>query len=332
MKAMFMTETGGPEVLKLQEITQPSIERDTDMLVRIRAAALNPVDAKQRVRGTWYPSDPPQILGIDGAGIVENTGKAITDFKPGDEVFFAAGGMGKTPGNYAEFNVIDGRFAARKPSSVSFEEAAAVPCASITAWESLFDHGSLQQEQRALIHAGAGGVGHAAIQLAKAKGALVCTTVSTDEKAEFVRNLGADKIIRYRDEDFAQEVLDWTKGAGVDVALDLVGGETFFKTFSCVRFYGTVVATLHPDPNATDWTEARLRNLRIAWELMLTPMYYDLVDIQAHHREILDQCADLMKEGKLKMHISKTFPLEKAVDAHRTIEEGHTTGKIVLSF
>ncbi|MCK4925612.1 MAG: alcohol dehydrogenase catalytic domain-containing protein, partial [Spirochaetes bacterium] len=109
MKAMFMTETGGPEVLKLQEITQPSIERDTDMLVRIRAAALNPVDAKQRVRGTWYPSDPPQILGIDGAGIVENTGKAITDFKPGDEVFFAAGGMGKTPGNYAEFNVIDGR-------------------------------------------------------------------------------------------------------------------------------------------------------------------------------------------------------------------------------
>ena len=332
MKAMFMTETGGPEVLKLQEITQLSIERDTDMLVRIRAAALNPVDAKQRVRGTWYPSDPPQILGIDGAGIVENTGKAITDFKPGDEVFFAAGGMGKTPGNYAEFNVIDGRFAARKPSSVSFEEAAAVPCASITAWESLFDHGSLQQGQRALIHAGAGGVGHAAIQLAKAKGALVCTTVSTDEKAEFVRNLGADKIIRYRDEDFAQEVLDWTKGAGVDVALDLVGGETFFKTFSCVRFYGTVVATLRPDPNATDWTEARLRNLRIAWELMLTPMYYDLVETQAHHREILDQCADLMKEGKLKMHISKTFPLEKAVDAHRTIEEGHTTGKIVLSF
>jgi len=127
------------------------------------------------------------------------------------------------------------------------------------------------------------------------------------------------------------EVLDWTEGAGVDVALDLVGGETFFKTFSCVRFYGTVVATLRPDPNTTDWTEARLRNLRIAWELMLTPMYYDLVDVQAHHREILEQCADLMEKKKLKMHITKTFPLERAADAHRAIEEGHTTGKIVLS-
>jgi NADPH2:quinone reductase len=331
MKAMVMTEVGGAEVLKLQEIPQPSIERETDVLVRVKASALNPVDAKQRTRGTWYPSDPPQILGIDGSGIVEATGKAIKDFKPGDEVFFAAGGMGKSPGNNAQFNVIDGRFAARKPSSVSFEEAAAVPCAAITAWESLFDHGNLQQGQRALIHAGAGGVGHAAIQLAKAKGALVCTTVSTDEKADFVRGLGADKIIRYRDEDFVGEVLDWTEGAGVDVALDLVGGETFFKTFSCVRFYGTVVATLRPDPNATDWTEARLRNLHIAWELMLTPMYYDLLDTQAHHREILEQCADLMDKGKLRMHISETFPLEKAVDAHRAIEKGHMTGKIVLS-
>ena len=331
MKAMVMTEVGGAEVLKLQEVPQPSIERETDMLIHVKASALNPVDAKQRTRGTWYPSDPPQILGIDGAGIVEATGGAIKDFKPGDVVFFAAGGMGKSPGNYAQFNVIDGRFAARKPSSVLFEEAATVPCAAITAWESLFDHGSLQKGQRALVHAGAGGVGHAAIQLAKAKGALVCTTVSSDEKAEFVKSLGADKIIRYRDEDFAQEVLDWTDGKGVDVVLDLVGGETFFKNFSCTRFYGTVVATLRPDPNATDWTEARLRNLRIAWELMLTPMYYDLEDTQAHHRKILEECADLMEKGKFKMHVSQTFPLERAADAHRAIEQGHTTGKIVLT-
>ena len=331
MKAVVMTDVGGAEVLKLQDVPQPSIEHATDMLVRVKASAINPVDAKQRTRGTWYPSDPPQILGIDAAGVVEATGNAIKDFKPGDEVFYAAGGMGKSPGNNAQFNVIDGRFAARKPPSVSFEEAAAVPCASITAWESLFDHGRLGKGQKALVHAGAGGVGHAAIQLAKAKGALVCTTVSSDEKAEFVKKLGADKIIRYSDEDFVQEVLDWTGGAGVDVVLDLVGGETFFKNFSCTRFYGTVVATLSLDSNAADWAEARLRNLRIACELMLTPMYYDLVDTQMHHRKILEECADLMEKGKLNMQVSQTFPLENAADAHRAIEQGHTTGKLVLT-
>ena len=331
MKAMVMTKVGGAEVLELREVPRPSIERETDVLVRVKASAINPVDAKQRTRGTWYPSEPPQILGIDGAGVVEEVGKAIKEFKPGDEVFYAAGGMGKTPGNNAEFNVIDGRFAATKPPAVTFAEAAAVPCAAITAWESLFDHGGLEEGQKVLVHAGAGGVGHAAIQLAKAKGVRVCTTVSSDEKARFVKDLGADKVVRYRDEDFVQEVLDWTDGAGVDVVLDLVGGETLFKSLSCTRFYGTVVAILSPGSADADWTEARLRNLRIAWELMLTPMYYDIEDVQAHHRDILNYLAAMMEKGTLKMHISNTFPLEKAADAHRAIEQGHTMGKIVLT-
>ena len=331
MKAMVMTKVGGAEVLELQEVPRPSIERETDILVRVKASAINPVDAKQRTRGTWYPSEPPQILGIDGAGVIEEVGKAIKEFKPGDEVFYAAGGMGKTPGNNAEFNVIDGRFAARKPPAVTFAEAAAVPCAAITAWESLFDHGGLEKGHKVLIHAGAGGVGHAAIQLAKAKGVRVCTTVSSDEKARFVKDLGADKVVRYRDEDFVQEVLGWTDGDGVDVVLDLVGGETLFKSLSCTRFYGTVVAVLSPGSAAADWTEARLRNLRIAWELMLTPMYYDIEDVQAHHRDILNYLAAMMEKGTLKMHISNTFPLEKAADAHRAIEQGHTMGKIVLT-
>ena len=331
MKAVMMTAAGGPEVLQVRDVLKPAVQRKTDMLVRVRAAGLNPVDAKQRVRGTWYPSEPPQILGLDGAGVVEETGHAITDFKPGDEVFYAAGGMGKTPGNYAEYNVIDGRFAAKKPASVSFEEAAAVSCAAITAWESLFDHGGLQKGQRVLIHAGAGGVGHLAIQIAKEHGVKVCTTVSTGDKARFVEELGADRVIRYRDEDFVQAVLDWTGGQGVNVVVDLVGGETFFRNFACTAFYGTVVATLRPDPGVADWTEARLRNLRIAWELMLSPMYYDLIDVQRHHREILERCAALMDKGKLRVHVDRTFPLEKSAEAHRAIEEGHTMGKIVLT-
>jgi NADPH2:quinone reductase len=331
MKAVLMTAIGGPEVLKVQDVPKPSFRRDTDILVRVRAAGLNPVDAKQRMRGTWYPSDPPQILGLDGAGIVEETGAAITEFKPGDEVLYAAGGMGKAPGNYAEYIVIDGRFAARKPAPVSFQEAAALPCAAITAWESLFDHGALQEGQCVLVHAGAGGVGHLAIQLAKARGVSVCTTVSTDDKARFVEELGADRVIRYREEDFVQAVLDWTDGRGVNVVLDLVGGETFFRNFACTAFYGTVVATLRPDPSVADWTEARLRNLRIAWELMLSPMYYGLVDAQLHHRHILEQCVSMMEQGTLRVHVDRTFSLEEAAEAHRTLEQWHNTGKLVLT-
>jgi NADPH2:quinone reductase len=330
MKAVMMTAVGGPEVLEPRDLPKPPVQRDTDMLVRIRAAGLNPVDAKQRYRGTWYPGDLPQILGIDGAGIVEETGSAITDFKRGDSVFFAAGGMGKQPGNYAEYNCIDGRFAARKPASIGFEAAAAVPCAAITAWESLFDHGKLGEGQRVLVHAGAGGVGHIAIQLAVSMGAKVCTTVSTDEKARFVKSLGAERVIRYREEDFVQAALDWSEGRGVDVVLDLIGGETFFRNFSCTAFYGTVVATLSISPEHTDWSVARLRNLRIAWELMLSPMYFDLIDVQLHHRDILERCARLMEERTLRIHVEKTFPLEKAADAQRAIEEGHAMGKIVL--
>jgi NADPH2:quinone reductase len=330
MRAVLMKDTGGPEVLNLEEVPAPELKRDTDMLVRIRAAGLNPVDAKQRVRGTWYPSEPPQILGLDGAGVVEQVGSAVTEYKPGDEVLFAEGGMGKSPGNYAEYNVVDGRFAARKPAPISFEEAAALPCAAVTAWESLFDHGGLEEGGRVLVHAGAGGVGHLAIQLAKSRGARVCTTVSTDEKARFVEDLGADRVIRYREEDFVQAVLDWTDGSGVEVVLDLVGGETFFRSFGCTAFYGTVVAVLRPDPNLTDWTEARLRNLRVAWELMLSPMYYGLTDVQRHHRDILERCASMMEEGSLRVHVDQTFPLERAADAHRMLEEWHTTGKIVL--
>jgi NADPH2:quinone reductase len=331
MKAVVMTASGGPEVLRVQDVPRPAVRRETDMLVRVRAAGLNPVDAKQRMRGTWYPSDPPQILGLDGAGVVEETGGGVTDFKPGDEVFYAAGGMGKAPGNYAEYIVVDGRFAARKPASISFQEAAAIPCAGITAWESLFDHGALQEGQHALVQAGAGGVGHLAIQLAKARGVSVCTTVSTDEKARFVEELGADRAIRYRDEDFVQAVLDWTGGRGVNAVLDLVGGETFFKNFACTALYGTVVATLRPDPEFADWNEARLRNLRIAWELMLSPMYYDLVDAQLHHRSILEQCASMMEQGTLRVHVEKTFPLDQAADAHRELEQWHNKGKLVLT-
>ena len=228
-----------------------------------------------------------------------------------------------------ELLVVDERFVARKPASVSFAEAAAAPLVLITAWEALYERGRLQPGEKVLIHAGAGGVGHVAIQLAKLKGADVCTTVSSQEKANFVKELGADEVIFYKQTDFVQAALNWTNGEGVDLAFDTVGGETFHQTFPAVRVYGDIVTILEPDAN-TVWKAARQRNLRIGFELMLTPMLQGIVDAQKHHADILEQCATWIDEGKLKIHVSQTFPLEKAVRAHQLLETGSVTGKIVL--
>jgi NADPH2:quinone reductase len=187
VKAVLMTAAGGPDVLKIDQVPDPTIQGKTEILVRLRAAGVNPIDTKLRQRGTFYPDRMPAILGCDGAGVVEAVGSAVRKFQPGDEVYFCNGGIGGHPGNYAEWAIVDEAFVARKPKSLSFVEAAAAPLVLITAWEALYDRAQLQAGQRALIHAGVGGVGHVAVQLAKLQGAAVSTTVSTPEKADFVR-------------------------------------------------------------------------------------------------------------------------------------------------
>ncbi len=326
-----MTAPGNSEVLQLQEVPNPKIEKDTEILVRLRAAGINPIDTKLRKGGTFYPNQMPAILGCDGAGIIEAVGANVQKFQVGDEVYFCQGGLGAKTGNYAELVVVDERFVARKPASISFAEAAAAPLVLITAWEALYDRGRLEAGRKVLIHAGAGGVGHVAIQLAKLQGADVCTTVGSEEKAEFVRNLGADYPILYKQTDFVQATLDWTKGEGVDLAFDTVGGDIFTQTFPAVMVYGDIVTILEPD-SSTNWKVARNRNLRISLELMLTPMAEGMVSAQQDQAKILEQCAGLIDEGKLKIHLSKTFPLEAASEAHRLLEVGSTTGKIALIF
>lgn len=221
------------------------------------------------------------------------------------------------------------RFVARKPSSISFVEAAAAPLVLITAWEALCDRGRLEAGQHVLIHAGAGGVGHVAIQLAKLKGASVCTTVSTEQKADFAHCLGADKAILYKQVDFVEAVLEWTNGEGVELAFDTVGGSTFAQTFPAVQIGGDLVTILEPDAS-TNWKVARNRNLRVSFELMLTPMLQDLVDLQQHQAHILSECARLIDAGQLKIHVSQVFPLAEAETAHRLLESGSVTGKLVL--
>jgi len=326
-----MTEVGTPQVLQLQEVPQPTIQTDSEILVRLKAAGVNPIDTKLRRRGLLYPDQMPAILGCDGAGVVEAVGAGVQEFRVGDQVYFCAGGLGKSgTGNYAQWAVVEERFVAHKPTSVSFAEAAAAPLVLITAWEALYDRGGLTEGQKVLIQAGAGGVGHVAIQLAKIKGAQICTTVSSQEKARLVRSLGAEYPILYQKTDFVQAVLDWSGGEGVDLAFDTVGGKVFYDTCKAVRVYGDIVTILEPDSAQGNLKIARQRNLRISLELMLTPMLQGLVAAQQHQGSILKQCASSIDQGKLKIHLSQTYSLQDAAVAHEAIETGSTTGKIAL--
>lgn len=322
---MLMIRPGDP--LVLSEVPKPGFG-PRDLLVRLHAAGVNPVDAKLRKRGTYYPERLPCILGLDGAGVVESAGSGVERFKVGDEVFFLNGGIGGEPGNYAEYAVVSEDFVAEKPPSISMAEAAAIPLVFITAWESLFDRAGLAPNQTVLIHAGAGGVGHVAVQIAKYSGAKVAATVSSPEKAAFVESLGADLAIDYKAGDFVEKMLDWTEGNGADVVLDTVGGEVFCRSFEAVRFYGKVVTLL--DPSCPSMKEARTRNLGIVYELMLTPLIYDLHANRLAQRAMLDAASEMIAEGKLKIAVEKIFPLEDANAAHDMIETGHTRGKLVL--
>jgi NADPH:quinone reductase len=331
MKAIVMTKPGNPDVLQLVEVAHPQIEKPTQVLIKLYAAGINPIDTKLRQRGTILPPQIPAILGCDGAGIIENIGSAVTNFNIGDEVYFCYGGLGAKPGNYAEYIVVEQNFISLKPKNLNFIESAAVPLVVITAWEALYDRGRLEAGRKVLIHAGAGGVGHVAIQLAKLKGAEVCTTVSTPEKADFVRSLGADHVILYKQENFVESVLNWTNGEGVDLAFDTIGGDILTQTFPAVQMYGDVVTILQPDVN-TNWKVARDKNLRISLELMLTPLVKpELVEARKHQAQILKETARLIENGNFKVHVNQVFPLEQAKLAHELLETGNMTGKIVLS-
>ncbi|MBV5274287.1 MAG: zinc-dependent alcohol dehydrogenase family protein [Lamprocystis purpurea] len=330
MKVIEMRETGGPAVLELTERPRPELTTPTEILVRLVAAGINPVDTKIRARGPLLPDGLPAVLGCDGSGVVEAVGAEVTRFKVGDEVWFCHGGLGGPVGNYADYICLDNQFAQAKPRGISFVEAAAAPLVLLTAWEALADRAGLLPDQTVLIHAGAGGVGHVAIQLARAAGARVCTTVSSPEKADFAHALGAEYCINYREENLLEAVMDWTGGRGVDIALDTVGPACFRASIPAMAAYGNLVTILDPGPDL-DLKEARNRNLRISLELMLTPQLRDLPRARAHQGEILRRCGKMIDTGELRIHVSQTFPLAQVQEAHRLIEDGHVTGKLALT-
>ncbi|MEW8507381.1 MAG: zinc-dependent alcohol dehydrogenase family protein [Candidatus Thiodiazotropha sp.] len=329
MKAVLMRETGGPEVLTVEEVDTPEIVSTSQVKVRIEAAGVNPVDGKLRARGVFLADGLPAILGCDAAGVVVDTGSEVTQFRPGDEVWYCNGGLGGLNGNYAEYAVVEESSCCKKPVSIDFAHAAAAPLVLITAWEALFGRARLTDEKTLLVHAGAGGVGHVAIQLAKQAGARVLTTVSTPEKKAFVSALGADEAINYRERDFVDEVMRLTDGAGADVVLDTVGGEIFQASINATAHYGDLVTLLDPGPQV-EWKEARNRNLRIGFTLMLVPMLRHLPQARANQVAILRDCAEMIDSGSLRIHVGDSFNLEQAITAHKLIEQGRMQGKLVL--
>jgi NADPH2:quinone reductase len=329
MKAMLMTAVGPADALQLADIPEP-VPGVRHLKVRLRAAGINPVDTKIRRNGLFYPdAQLPAVLGCDGAGEVVEVGPQASRFKVGDKVWFCHGGLGREQGNYAEFTTIDERWADRMPATTGYTEAAAGPLVLITAWGALYDRGRLQAGQTVLIHAGAGGVGHVAIQLAKLRGARVIATAGSPDGLRLCRQWGADEAIDYRTQDFVAEVNRLTGGKGADLSFDTVGPEVFARSVECTAHFGDIVTLL--DIGDSPLKEARMRNLRIGYELMLTPMLRDLEDARAHHVEILEQCGRWIDEGKLKLHVGRAFTLDQAAEAHRLIETGHMVGKAVLS-
>ncbi|MDX1334649.1 MAG: zinc-dependent alcohol dehydrogenase family protein [Gammaproteobacteria bacterium] len=330
MKAVVMTGPGAPEVLQLTDLPEPEITDPGQVKVRLHAAGINPIDTKLRSRGVFFDNAYPAVLGCDGAGEIVEVGNAVTDFAPGDRVWFCHGGLGREQGNYAEFTVIPADEVAAMPESLDYVQAAAAPLVLITAWEGLYERARIKAGQDVLIHAGAGGVGHVAIQLAGLRGVRVITTVGSEEKAELVRGLGADEVILYREQDLVEAVNTLTDGRGADVVFDTVGGDVFRQSIGATAHYGDLVTLLDPGSDV-DWKEARNRNLRIGFELMLTPMLRDLPRARSNHLDILNACASLFDAGQLDIHVSEVLSLDQAALAHRQIEAGHTTGKRVLS-
>ncbi|MEU8030048.1 NADP-dependent oxidoreductase [Streptomyces sp. NPDC049099] len=310
MRAVSQDRAGAPDVLKVVEVPRPVPGRG-EILVRVRAAGVNPADWKTRERGVFADgSGMPFTLGFDVAGVVEAVGAGVTLFGAGDEVF----GMPRFPhpaGAYAEYVTAPARHFAPRPQGLTAVEAGALPLAALTAWQALVDTADVRPGQRVLVHAAAGGVGHLAVQIAKARGAYVIGTARA-AKHELLRSLGADEVIDYRAQDFAETVRD------VDVVLDSLGGPHCVRSLRTLRPGGTLVALLPPD-GTFPVEEAEAAGVRAVF-MLVEPDHAGLRGI-----------ASLVEQGCLRVLVDQVFPLEEAARAHALGETGRTTGKIVLS-
>lgn len=305
MKAIVISKYGDESVLKLEEIEKPQ-PKDDEVLVNVKIAAVNPADWKIRDGlGKQFGLKLPIVLGIEFSGVVEETGANVKNFEKGDEVLGITN-IDKN-GGYAEYVAVVENEIVKKPKSLDFENAAAIPLGTLTSWQAIIDTADLKSGQKILIHAASGGVGSMAVQLAKAKGAYVIGTAS-GKNEEFVKDLGADEFVDYTKMKFEDAVKD------VDVVFDTIGGETQERSFQTLKKGGFLVSVASPP------------SPELAEKFGVQATFVSALPSSEQLHEILE----IYEQGNLKTEIEKVFPLEDVKKAHKLSEAGHVRGKIVL--
>ncbi len=317
MKAIRINEFGGPEVMKLEETERPVPAAD-EILVKVFASGINPVDWVVRNGGNDFLKSfltLPMTIGWDAAGIIEETGSEVKDFKKGDAVYGVPNFPGSN-GSYAEYCAAKASQFAIKPKSISFNEAAGVPLVGLVACNALFELGKLQAGQRVFIHGASGGVGSLAVQMAKAKGAYVIGSASAGNQ-EFLKQIGADEMIDYSNQKF-EDLLK-----NIDVVFDGSPLRDDNERLKCIRILkdGGIFVSVNVDFPFSDEVKNALAKKNATGELVAT---------QTNHRGWLNEMAKLIDQGKVKVVISKVYPLEQVTEAHKESETFHTRGKLIL--
>jgi NADPH2:quinone reductase len=321
MKAIAFTQTGGPEVLALADLPKPDV-RPGMVLIRAHAIGVNFADTRFR-QGTYVVKPKlPDTPGMEAAGVVEAVGEGVTDFRPGDRV------AAFTVKSYAEYCQAPASMVIPLPDSVDFVHGAAFPIQVLTAYHLLHTAHSTGPGQTVLVHSAAGGVGLSAVQLAKVAGARVIGTVSSAAKARLAEEHGADAIIDYATEKFADEVLRLTGDRGVDLILDAVGKPTFEEGLRCLALFGHLIlyGRAGGAPEPLNVAALSAKSLKVSGFMVPTVTR----NFPEKTRDSARRCFALMQEGRLKLHIGKTFPLAQAAEAHRYLESRQSTGKLVL--
>ena len=326
MKAMLIRDFGDPGVFEAAELPMPEI-KPGHVLVRIAATSVNTVDTMIRQMGRELPisPEPPAVLGMDFAGTIEAIGEGVGGYAEGDEVYGCAGGLMELQGTLAEYMVADARLIARKPRNLSMSEAAALPLVAITAYEGLTRAG-ISGGQRVLVHGGAGGVGHVALQLARHFGAEVYATASSDRQLALIEELGATAI-NYREETVADYVNKHTQGSGFDLVFDSVGGANMANSFEAARLNGQVASTV--SLVEMDLSLAHFKGLSLHVVFMLIPMIHN--HGREQHGRILDELSRIAEAGDLRPVLDEQrFKLAETGEAHTRLESGQAMGKIVV--
>lgn len=326
MKAILLKEHGGVEGFSVEEIPEPEV-RPGHLLVKVAASSVNPVDYK--IRQGLLPVGPvlPGILHGDMAGTITQVGEGVEGFEAGDEVYGCVGGFRGMPGVLSEYVLVDPRLVAKKPSNLSMVEAAALPLVGITAWNALIDRASVCEGQRILVHAATGGVGHVGLQLAKAFGAQVHATASDDRKIGIGLELGADRMINYKQTDVNSYVQSETGGEGYDIVFDTVGGKCLDNSFQAAKIGGSVVSIAARSTH--DLTPVHIKSLSLHVVFMLLPILRD--QGRERHGEILRELTNLVEIGKVRplLH-EEAFDFQEVGRAHEALESGNAIGKVAL--